>query len=427
MSDGTSARLLAAARGLMPGGVNSPVRAYGAVGGSPPFLVRAQGAHVWDADGNEYVDYVGSWGPLILGHAHPAVVEAVCEAARAGTSFGAPTPREVELASLIVERVPSVQMVRMVNSGTEATMTALRLARAATGRDAFIKFAGCYHGHADAFLVQAGSGATTLGVPTSPGVPSAVAAETLVARYNDLDSVRAALQARPGGVAAVIVEPICGNAGVIPPERGFLEGLRELTRRAGALLIFDEVITGFRVGPRSAQGLYGVEPDLTTLGKVIGGGLPVGAVGGRTELMERLAPTGPVYQAGTLSGNPIATAAGLATLRALGPRVYRRVEALSARLEAGLRRNLEELSLPWCLQRVGSMFCLFFTDRSVRNYDDALSSDTERFADYFRRMLELGIYLPPSQFETFFVSAAHTEQDIDRTIEANRQALRAAR
>lgn len=426
MSDASNSELFAAAVGLIPGGVNSPVRAYGPVGGDPPFIARAAGARVWDVEGNEYVDYVGSWGPLILGHAHPRVVESVCEAARRGTSFGAPTAAEVELARLIVERVPSVELVRLVNSGTEATMTALRLARAFTGRDRVIKFAGCYHGHADAFLVKAGSGATTLGMPTSPGVPNGVVADTLTAEFNDLESVRAALEAHAGRVAAVIIEPVCGNAGVIPPEAGFLAGLRELATENGALLIFDEVMTGFRVGPQSAQGLYGVLPDLTTLGKVIGGGLPVGAVGGRQEIMRQLAPVGPVYQAGTLSGNPLATAAGLATLGGLTPESYERLETLAARLEAGIRKNLGELSLPYRYQRVGSMACLFFTDGPVRCYGDAQACDTGRFAAYFRAMLRSGIYLPPSQFEAFFISTAHTEDDIDRTVAANLEALRAA-
>jgi len=422
----SNAQLLSRAVELMPGGVNSPVRAYGPVGGRPPFIARAAGARVWDVEGNEYVDYVGSWGPAILGHAHPDVVAAVCEAARHGMSFGAPTAAEVELAGLIVERVPSVEMVRLVNSGTEATMTALRLARAFTGRNKVVKFAGCYHGHADAFLVKAGSGATTLGVPTSPGVPAAVIADTLTAEFNDLDSVASVLEAHAGRVAAVIVEPVCGNAGVIPPEPGFLAGLRDLAERHGAVLIFDEVMTGFRVGTRSAQGLYGVLPDLTTLGKVIGGGLPVGAVGGRREILEMLAPSGPVYQAGTLSGNPLATAAGLATLHRLTPDAYARLESLGARLAGGIRANLAAPSLPCQVQRVGSMACLFFTDRPVRSYADARACDTERFAAYFRAMLGRGIYLPPSQFEAFFLSTAHTEDDVDRTIAANAESLREA-
>ncbi|MHC4787859.1 MAG: glutamate-1-semialdehyde 2,1-aminomutase [Planctomycetota bacterium] len=423
MLERTSSELLAAARKVIPGGVNSPVRAFGPVGIEPPFIARGSAAHVWDVEGNCYVDYVGSWGPLILGHAHPAVVSAVQQAAAGGTSFGAPTEAEVELAELVVQRVPSVEMVRLVNSGTEATMTAVRLARAHAGRSKIVKFTGCYHGHADPFLVKAGSGAATLGTPTSPGVPPAAAANTLTADFNDLDSVTLLFEGQADEIAAVIVEPICGNAGVIPPEEGFLEGLRRLSRKHGAALIFDEVMTGFRVHPNCAQGLYGVEPDLTTLGKVIGGGLPIGAVGGRAEIMRMLAPVGPVYQAGTLSGNPIAVAAGLATLRALDEPTYERLEALSARLEEGFRRNLEELSLPYQFQRVGSMAALFFADRPVTDYAGAESADRELFAVYFREMLREGIYLPPSQFESFFISAAHTEQDVDRTVEANRRAL----
>ena len=423
MSDRSSAEWLAAALKVIPGGVNSPVRAFGPVGGRPPFIARGGGAHIWDVEGKEYIDYVGSWGPLILGHAHPAVVEAVCNAARGGTSFGAPTGAEVALAELIAERIPSVQMVRLVNSGTEATMTALRLARALTGRAKVIKFAGCYHGHADAFLVKAGSGAATLGTPTSPGVPPNVAGDTLTADYNDLAAVEAIFAVNGPEIAAVIVEPVCGNSGVIPPESGFLDGLAELTAVHGALLIFDEVMTGFRVGPGGAQGLYGIQPDLTTLGKVIGGGLPSGAVGGRKEIMEQLAPLGPVYQAGTLSGNPIAVAAGLTTLRALDAGLYEKLEALGSALEKGLRANLSRLRLPYCFQRVGSMACLFFGEHPVLNYGDADSCDMGRFAAYFHAMLAQGVYLPPSQFESFFISAAHTPQDIDRTVAANLKAL----
>ncbi len=423
MTDRSSAEWLAAALKVIPGGVNSPVRAFGPVGGRPPFIARAGGARIWDVEGNEYIDYVGSWGPLILGHAHPGVVEAVCNAARGGTSFGAPTGAEVELAELIAERIPSVQMARLVNSGTEATMTALRLARAFTGRAKLIKFAGCYHGHADAFLVKAGSGAATLGTPTSPGVPPNVAGDTLTADYNDLAAVEAIFAACGPEIAAVIVEPVCGNSGVIPPEPGFLDGLRELTAARGALLIFDEVMTGFRVGPGGAQRLFGIRPDLTTLGKVIGGGLPIGAVGGRREIMEQLAPLGPVYQAGTLSGNPIAVAAGLTTLRAPDAGLYEKLEALGSALENGFRANLSRLGLPYRFQRVGSMACLFFGERPVLNYGDADSCDKDRFAAYFRAMLAEGVYLPPSQFESFFISAAHTPQDIDRTVAANLKAL----
>jgi glutamate-1-semialdehyde 2,1-aminomutase len=420
----SNAELFARAAQVIPGGVNSPVRAFGSVGSNPRFIRCGKGARLWDVEGNEYIDYVGSWGPLILGHAHPKVIREVCRAARCGASFGAPTPGEVELAELIVERIPSIRRVRLVNSGTEATMTALRLARAFTGRSKVIKFTGCYHGHADAFLVKAGSGAATLGTPTSPGVPPSVAADTLTTQFNDLESVESLFAAHASGVAAVIVEPVCGNAGVIAPQPGFLEGLRKLAAEHGALLIFDEVMTGFRLGPGGAQGLYGIEPDLTTLGKIVGGGLPIGAVGGRREIMEMLAPAGPVYQAGTLSGNPIAVAAGLTTLRMLDAGLYKKLETLANRLEEGIRCNLSKLSLPYQYQRVGSMACLFFTERAVNRYEDAEKADRKRFAEYFQAMLKEGIYLPPSQFEAFFISAAHTRKDIDRTIEANYKALK---
>ena len=423
MTSISSRDLFAEAVKIIPGGVNSPVRAFGSVGGSPRFIARGAGARIWDVEGNSYIDYVGSWGPLILGHAHAETVTAVCDAARRGLSFGAPTAGEVMLAKMIVERIPSIEMVRLVSSGTEATMTALRVARGFTRREKVIKFSGCYHGHSDAFLVKAGSGAATLGVPTSPGVPAAVAAQTTAVEFNDLDAVREVFSESPDEVAAVIVEPICGNAGVIPPEPGFLEGLRELCTAHGALLILDEVMTGFRIRPGSAQALYGITPDLTTLGKIVGGGLPIGAVGGRADVMKLLAPSGPVYQAGTLSGNPVAVAAGIATLRGLNGAVYDRLETLSARLEAGIRGNLARLAFPGRFQRVGSMATLFFTDRPVKSMRDAASCDTQQFAAYFSAMLAAGIYLPPSQFEAFFISAAHTEEDIDRTIAANGAAL----
>jgi len=423
MTSISSRDLFAEAVKIIPGGVNSPVRAFGSVGGSPRFIARGAGARIWDVEGNSYIDYVGSWGPLILGHAHAETVTAVCDAARRGLSFGAPTAGEVMLAKMIVERIPSIEMVRLVSSGTEATMTALRVARGFTRREKVIKFSGCYHGHSDAFLVKAGSGAATLGVPTSPGVPAAVAAQTTAVEFNDLDAVREVFSESPDEVAAVIVEPICGNAGVIPPEPGFLEGLRELCTAHGALLILDEVMTGFRIRPGSAQALYGITPDLTTLGKIVGGGLPIGAVGGRADIMKLLAPSGPVYQAGTLSGNPVAVAAGIATLRGLNGAVYDRLETLSARLEAGIRGNLARLAFPGRFQRVGSMATLFFTDRPVKSMRDAASCDTQQFAAYFSAMLAAGIYLPPSQFEAFFISAAHTEEDIDRTIAANGAAL----
>ncbi|MGD1002333.1 MAG: glutamate-1-semialdehyde 2,1-aminomutase [Candidatus Brocadiia bacterium] len=423
MTSISSRDLFAEAVKIIPGGVNSPVRAFGSVGGSPRFIARGAGARIWDVEGNSYIDYVGSWGPLILGHAHAETVTAVCDAARRGLSFGAPTAGEVMLAKMIVERIPSIEMVRLVSSGTEATMTALRVARGFTRREKVIKFSGCYHGHSDAFLVKAGSGAATLGVPTSPGVPAAVAAQTTAVEFNDLDAVREVFSESPDEVAAVIVEPICGNAGVIPPEPGFLQGLRELCTAHGALLILDEVMTGFRIRPGSAQALYGITPDLTTLGKIVGGGLPIGAVGGRADIMKLLAPSGPVYQAGTLSGNPVAVAAGIATLRGLNGAVYDRLETLSARLEAGIRGNLARLAFPGRFQRVGSMATLFFTDRPVKSMRDAASCDTQQFAAYFSAMLAAGIYLPPSQFEAFFISAAHTEEDIDRTIAANGAAL----
>jgi len=419
----TNAQSFADAQSLLPGGVNSPVRAFRAVGGAPPFIARAQGPYLWDLEGRKYIDYVGSWGAAILGHAHPAVVQALQSAAALGLSFGAPTAAETELARRITHLMPAVEMVRLCNSGTEAAMTALRLARAFTRRPKLIKFAGCYHGHADPFLVQAGSGATTLGTPTSPGIPPAVAADTLVAQFNNLDSVQSLFAQHPGRIAALIVEPVVGNAGVIPPADGFLAGLRQLTAQAGALLIFDEVITGFRLAPGGAQQLYGLAPDLTALGKIIGGGLPVGAVAGRRNIMQLLAPAGPVYQAGTLSGNPLAVAAGLATLDQLTPHTYELLERRAAQLEAGFRHHLQRRRLPWQFQRLGSLATLFFTDRPVRNYADALTCDTRAFARYFHAMLAAGIYLPPSQFEAFFLSAAHSDDDLARTLQAVSHAL----
>ncbi len=423
MSDGDqSTRLFEAAVKLMPGGVNSPVRAWGAVGGSPRIIARGEGARVIDVDGNRYLDYVASWGPLILGHAPPAVVAAVKEAAARGMSFGAPTPGELELAELLCEAVPSLEMVRLVSSGTEACMSALRLARAVTGRPRVIKFDGCYHGHADSFLVAAGSGVLTQGIPGSPGVPPAIAELTLSLPYNDLEAVRQACERYPGEIAAVIVEPVAGNMGVVPPEPGFLPGLREITRREGALLIFDEVITGFRVAWGGAQALYGVTPDLTCLGKIIGGGLPVGAYGGRRELMEQVAPLGPVYQAGTLSGNPVAVAAGLATLRALQePGTYDLLEAKAAHLAGGLEAAAREKGLPLCLQRVGSMLTVFFTPGPVRSLADAQKADLTAFRRFFQGMLAAGVYLPPSQFEAWFVSLAHQEADLEATVQAFRE------
>ena len=426
-----SAALFSDARELIPGGVNSPVRAFGSVGGTPVFFERALGARLWDADGQEYVDYVGSWGPMILGHNHPDVRGALEVALTGGTSVGAPSPGEVDLARLVTEMVPSVELVRLVNSGTEATMSALRLARAATGRPGMIKFRGGYHGHADAFLVEAGSGAATLGVPSSPGVTEGAAKDTLVAEFNDLESVRALFESNPArgdgvGIAAVVVEPVAGNMGCVPPEPGFLEGLRSLCDEHGALLVFDEVMTGFRVARGGAQERYGVTPDLTTLGKVIGGGLPVGAFGGRESLMRQVAPDGPVYQAGTLSGNPLAVAAGVATLQRLRehPQVYDELERLGQRLEDGILDVVEEGGYPLSWNRVGAMATLFFTPERVTGWTSASQQDRERFSAYFHGMLDRGIYLPPSPFEALFLSAALADADIDRTVEAAAEVLK---
>ena len=407
------------AQRYMPGGVNSPVRAFSAVGGEPLFIARGEGPYIYDVDGRRYIDYVLSWGPLILGHAHPRVVSALKEAVERGISYGAPTALETELAKRVVEAVLSIEMVRFVNSGTEATMSALRLARAYTGRSKIIKFEGCYHGHADFLLVRAGSGVTTLGLPDSAGVPEGIAQDTLVAPYNDLQAVDRLFSENRAQIAAVIVEPVAGNMGVIPPEPGFLEGLRELTRTEGALLVFDEVITGFRVAYGGAQALYGVTPDLTCLGKVVGGGLPVGAYGGRREIMEMVAPLGPVYQAGTLAGNPLAMTAGIETLKVLAePGAYERLEENSARLADGLRAAAEAARAPVFQTRVGSMFCTFFSAERIMDYASAKRSDTNRYARFFRAMLANGIYLAPSQFEAGFLSLAHSDQDIERTIQA---------
>ena len=421
-----SRQLFAQAQQFIPGGVNSPVRSFRAVSGTPPFIARGQGSRVWDVDGNEYIDYLGSWGPLVLGHAHPAVVDALHAAAANGSSFGAPVEQEVELARLICAALPAVDSVRLVSSGTEACMSAIRLARAYTGRSKIIKFAGCYHGHADGLLVKAGSGAMTHGVPTSAGVPDAYAAETLVADYNDLASVESCFDAWPDAIAGVIVEPVAGNMGVVPPSPGFLEGLRRLTADNGALLIFDEVITGFRVAWGGAQTLYGVTPDLTCLGKIIGGGLPVGAYGGRREIMELVAPLGPMYQAGTLSGNPLAVTAGLTTLTALQqPGVYDQLETTAARLAAGLTQTFAQAEIPAALNRVGSMLTGFFNPGPVQTLAQVEQSDTAAYGRYFHALLERGVYIAPSQFEAGFISLAHTPADLDRTVEIAAAALSA--
>ena len=422
-SSPTSARLFARARQVLPGGVDSPVRAFGAVGGTPPFIDHARGARLYDVDGRSYIDYVMSWGPLIHGHAPREIGAALAQAARRGTSFGAPTALEVELGALVRRLVPSIERVRFVNSGTEATMSAVRLARAATGRDRIIKFAGCYHGHGDAFLVQAGSGATTLGVPTSPGVPKRTAADTLIAGYNDVASVAKLLRAHRGRVAAVIVEPVAGNMGVVPPADGFLAGLREACDEHETLLIFDEVISGFRMAKGGAQAVYRVQPDLTCLGKIIGGGLPVGAYGGPEELMNQMAPDGPVYQAGTLSGNPLAMTAGIWALSNLSAPLYRRLAALGARLADGLRAAALEAGVPLTVNLAGSVLTPFFHPGPVTGYTAATASDTAAYAAFFHGLLERGVYPPPSQFEGWFLSAAHTERDVDRTVRAAREAL----
>jgi glutamate-1-semialdehyde 2,1-aminomutase len=409
---------------VLPGGVNSPARAFGAVGGQPLFISRGEGPYLSDLDGNQYLDFVGSWGPLILGHAHPRVVRAVEEALRRGASFGAPTEQETQLAEMIVAAVPSIEMVRLVSSGTEASMSAIRLARGFTGRDVIVKFAGCYHGHVDGLLVQAGSSATTHGVPTSPGVPKGCTADTLVLRYNDVQGLADAFAARGGEIAGVILEPVAGNMGLVTPTAEFLSELRRLTEKHEALLIYDEVMTGFRLSYGGAQQLDKQMPDLTVLGKIVGGGLPVGAYGGRADVMRKVMPAGPVFQAGTLSGNPLAMAAGIATLQELRDRPpYARLEQLGARLAAGLSAAARDAGVPHCLNRAGSMWTLFFTAGPVTDYDSARTADTARFGRFFWAMMDRGFYLPCSQFEAAFLSAAHTEKQIDETIAAARAAL----
>lgn len=420
-----SEKLFKAALDIIPGGVNSPVRACKSVGTSPVFIERADGSCLFDVDGNCYIDYIGSWGPMILGHRHPAVVEAVRQVLEKGTSFGAPTEMEIELADMVVAAVPSIDMVRMVNSGTEATMSAVRLARGFTGRDLVIKFDGCYHGHADTLLVAAGSGVATLSIPGSPGVPESVAQKTLSLPFNDIQAIEEVMETEGERVAAVIVEPVGGNMGMVKPVPGFLEGLRRLTESSGSLLIFDEVMTGFRVAYGGAQSLFNIQPDLTCLGKIIGGGLPVGAYGGKREVMSQIAPQGPVYQAGTLSGNPVAMAAGIATLKELKKGgFYEALDARSERLCRGLTDAAGKAGLKVSADRIGSMLGLFFTDREVHNFEDAKTSDLDMFSRYFRGMLERGIYLAPSQFEALFVSGAHSGEDVEKTIQVAEEVMK---
>ncbi|WP_206811648.1 glutamate-1-semialdehyde 2,1-aminomutase [Paradesulfitobacterium ferrireducens] len=423
--DDKSRQAFAQAKEVIPGGVNSPVRAFKSVGRDPVFIERGAGSRLWDIDGNSYIDYIGSWGPLIVGHAHPQVVAAIQKAAERGTSYGAPTEIETELATEVLKAYPSMDMIRMVNSGTEATMSALRLARAVTGRTKIVKFEGCYHGHSDALLIKAGSGALTLGVPDSPGVPAQTAATTISAAFNDLEGLRELFRKEGEEIAAVILEPVTGNMGVVLPEPGFLEGIRTLTTEYGALLIFDEVMTGFRVSYGGAQGRFGIDPDLTCLGKVIGGGLPVAAYGGKRRFMEQIAPSGSVYQAGTLSGNPLAMTAGLATIKLLQkPGTYEALEENTNRLAEGLKAVAAEAGFPLWVNAAGAMFSAFFTETPVKDYASACTSDTERFGRYFRGMLERGIYLAASQYEAVFLSTAHTADDIDFTLEKAREVMK---
>ena len=425
MKNTKSEMLYLQAREIIPGGVNSPVRACRSVGTDPRFIENAEGCHVYDVDGNEYIDYIGSWGPMILGHRHPQVVRALEAALNRGTSFGAPTEMEIRLAQMVVDAVPSVEMIRMVNSGTEATMSAIRLARGATGRDTIIKFDGCYHGHADTLLVSAGSGVATLAIAGSPGVPGAFVEHTLSLPYNDMEAVKQVMKSKGDSIAAIIVEPVAGNMGLVAPLDGFLATLRQLCDQYGSLLIFDEVMTGFRVAYGGAQTLYGISPDLSCFGKIIGGGLPVGAYGGRRDLMDQVAPQGPVYQAGTLSGNPLAMAAGIATLTEIGrPGFYESLDSISGKLLEGLKAAAATAGIEITADRVGSMLGLFFAKGPVHSYDDAKKSDLERFAAFYRGMLDRGIYLAPSQFEALFVSASHDEPAISRTVEAAEEVFR---
>jgi glutamate-1-semialdehyde 2,1-aminomutase len=428
MKTATSDKLFNKAKKIIPGGVNSPVRAFKSVGMNPLFIHKAKGAYLWDVDGNKYIDYVGSWGPMILGNAHPRILRAIQQTAKNGTSFGAPTELEVRMAEMITKLMPSIEMVRMVNSGTEATMSAIRLARAYTRRDKIIKFEGCYHGHGDSFLIKAGSGAMTFGVPDSPGVPRSLASETLTARFNNIASVKELITQHRSEIAAIIVEPVVGNMGCVPPKPGFLNELRRLCSDEKIVFIMDEVMTGFRLALGGAQALYGITPDLTTFGKIIGGGLPVGGYGGKRKIMEMVAPSGPMYQAGTLSGNPLAMAAGYEMLSMLSKQrsLYKMLEKRSKQLEEGMRDNLKKIGVQYQLNRVGSMFTLFFTEQEVVDYDSAKTSDTKKFAVYFREMLKRGIYLPPSQFEAAFVSSAHGEREIEQTLKPFRGAIEAS-
>ena len=426
MEHSRSTQLFQQAIQSIPGGVNSPVRAFRSVGSDPLFIKKASGPYIYDEDGNSFIDYVGSWGPMILGHCHPQVVAAIKSAAENGASFGAPTELEITLAEMVIDAVPSIEMVRMVSSGTEATMSAIRLARGFTGRDNILKFSGCYHGHSDSLLVKAGSGAATFGVPDSPGVPADFAKHTLTATYNDLDSVRELVAANKGSIACIIVEPVAGNMGTVPPREGFLEGLREICTEEGIVLIFDEVMSGFRVAYGGAQEVYGVTPDLTTLGKIIGGGLPVGAFGGKKEIMAMLSPAGGIYQAGTLSGNPLAMTAGIETLKLLKqPGFYQQLEEKSAFVAEGIAKAAKDAGFPIYSTRVGSMFCAFFSKEPVYDWNSAANCDTKAFANYFRAMLEEGVYLAPSQFETAFVGISHSQEDLEKTIAAAAKCFKA--